>query len=163
MSSLSLEASLRTCKVETGWANKVQSDRFLNPNNMLCPLWNGVDNAGRDICPQSFVTKSAGCNSASDRVVVENHLRPNYTEYVTLSAGGIAGPNTKPSALVRTNGLNQVHNLTGQFGLNTEFGAEIHPRCGIPKNMMAHNNSMARQMQNVQGMQHSQNMMNAMQ
>ena len=161
MSSLSLEASLRTCKVDSAWANKVQSDRFLNPNNMLCPLWNGMDNTGRDICHQSFVTKSAGCNSASERVVVENHLRPNYTEYVTLSAGGIAGPNTKPSALTRTNSLNQVHNLTGQFGLTTEFGAEINPRCSH-KDMSAHHNTMNRQNQSVNEMKNRRNRMNSM-
>ena len=72
--SISLEAAIRTCKVETGWANRVESDRFLNPNNMVCPIWNGMDLTGRNVCPDSFYTKSAGCNSASDRVVVENNV-----------------------------------------------------------------------------------------
>ena len=82
MSSISLEGSIRTCKVDTGYANKVESDRFLNPENMVCPIWNGVDLTGRRVCPDSFYTKSAGCNSAEDRVVVENNLRPQYAEYV---------------------------------------------------------------------------------
>ncbi len=69
--SVSLESGIRTCKVVTGWANKVQSDRFQNPNLMVCPVWNGVDTAGRRACPDSFMTKRAGCNSAEDRVVVE--------------------------------------------------------------------------------------------
>ena len=47
--SISLEAAIRTCKVDTGWANKVESDRFLNPNNMMCPIWTGVDSAGRSV------------------------------------------------------------------------------------------------------------------
>ena len=29
--SVSLEAALRTCKVDTGWANRIQTDRFLIP------------------------------------------------------------------------------------------------------------------------------------
>ena len=78
MSNLSLQKSIRTCKVETGWANRIESDRFLNPNVMVCPLWNGMNLKGQAVCPDSFVTKSRGCNSAKDRVVVENDLRPDY-------------------------------------------------------------------------------------
>lgn len=98
--SVSLEAGIRTCKVVTGWADKVQSDRFQNPNLMVCPLWNGVDTAGRRACPDSFMTKRAGCNSAEDRVVVENNVsRPQYMELINLNSAGIAAPiygNTLP-------------------------------------------------------------------
>ena len=87
--SISLESSIRTCKVDTGWANKIESDRFLNSDLMVCPIWNGVDTAGRRVCPDSFVTKTAGCNSAEDRVIVENNQRPQYMEYINLSANGI--------------------------------------------------------------------------
>ena len=87
--ALSLESAIRTCKVDTAYANKVESDRFLNPQNMVCPIWNGVDTAGRRVCPDSFWTKRAGCNSAEDRVVVENNQRPQYMEYINLSANGI--------------------------------------------------------------------------
>ncbi len=90
--SVSLDSAIRTCKVNTGWASREQGDRYLNPANMLCPLWNGQDSAGRRVCPDSFVTKTAGCNSATDRVVVENNVsRPQYMEYVTLNAAGVAG------------------------------------------------------------------------
>lgn len=89
--SLSLEAAIRTCKVDTGWANKVESDRFFNQDLMVCPIWNGVDTAGRRVSPDSFYTKRAGCNSAEDRVVVENAQRPQYMEYINLSANGIDG------------------------------------------------------------------------
>ena len=59
---------------------------------MICPLWNGRDSTGRVICVDSFVTKSRGCNSAEDRVVVENNVsRPQYLEYVTLNAAGVGG------------------------------------------------------------------------
>ena len=134
MSSISLEASIRTCKVDTGWANKIESDRFLNPNLMVCPVWNGFDSAGRSVAPDSFVTKRAGCNSAEDRVVVENAQRPQYMEYITLDAQGIRGnmygnvmPNT--DANIRKTGLSQVHNQTGQFGLQTGFGQNVAPKC----------------------------------
>lgn len=98
--SISLLGSINVCKVNTGWADKIQSDRFENPNNMTCPLWNGQDSFGRFVHPDSFYTKNGGCNSADDRVAVENALRPQYIEYVALDAAGFnklsyAGP---PSA-----------------------------------------------------------------
>ena len=89
--SVSLEGALRTCKVDTAWDTRIQSDRFFNPDNMVCPIWNGVDTAGRRVCPDSFYTKRAGCNSAEDRVIVENNLRPQYNEYINLDAAGLAG------------------------------------------------------------------------
>lgn len=134
--SISLESAIRTCKVNTAWADRVESDRFLNPNNMVCPIWNGVDTSGRSVCPDSFYTKRAGCNSASDRVVVENNVsRPQYMEYITLSAGGINGniyENSLPhvNSVMRTDMLNDVHGITGQFGNVTGYGAEIYPSCG---------------------------------
>ena len=92
MSLISLEGALRTCKVDTGWASRIQSDRFENPALMVCPVWNGRDLAGRPVCPDSFVTKTAGCNSAVDRVDVENTVtRPQYVEYLGLDAAGING------------------------------------------------------------------------
>lgn len=90
--SISLLGSINVCKVNTGWANKIQSDRFENPNNMMCPLWNGQDTYGRFVAPDSFYTKTAGCASADDRVEVENFLRPQYMEYVALDAAGFKAP-----------------------------------------------------------------------
>ena len=139
--SVSLESSIRTCKVNAGWATKVQSDRFQNPNLMVCPVWNGVDSAGRLVCPDSFYTKRAGCNSAEDRVVVENNVsRPQYIPYVNLDAAGIAGNiygNTLPSQqeIARTKSLRSLLpsdkslGITGQFGLQTEFGQNVLQGC----------------------------------
>ena len=90
--SISLQSAIRTCDVNVAWANRIESDRFLNPSNMLCPIWSGVDSTGREVCVDSFKTKRAGCNSALDRVDVENNLRPQYSEYVNLQALGIDGP-----------------------------------------------------------------------
>lgn len=93
MSPLSLEKNIRTCKVNTGWANRNQSDRFQDPNLMVCPTWNHMDNTGRLVCANSFYTKRAGCNSPLDRVAVENTVsRPQYAEYIQLNAAGIKGP-----------------------------------------------------------------------
>ena len=85
---LSLQSSIRTCKVDAGWANKIQSDRFENPDRMECPVWSGRDLTGRPVCVDSFYTKTAGCNTPLDRVDVENALRPQYMEYVNLDAYG---------------------------------------------------------------------------
>lgn len=59
---------------------------------MLCPLWNGTDTYGRPVNADSFITKNAGCNSAEDRVMTENFLRPQYMEYVALDAQGFRNP-----------------------------------------------------------------------
>lgn len=134
MSYISLEKNIRTCKVDTGQANRMESDRFLNPNNMLCPPWNGIDGTGRTICADSYYTKTPGCNSAADRVVIENALRPQYMQYVTLDASGITGPEceayaAKASMACRSNTFQQAHNQTGQFGLTTGFSQNIIPNC----------------------------------
>lgn len=91
--SISLLGSINVCKVNTGWADKIRSDReVLNPNNIMCPLWNGQDTYGRFVSPDSFMTKTGGCASAQDRVMVENFLRPDYMEYVALDAAGFKAP-----------------------------------------------------------------------
>ena len=132
MSNISLAGSLRTCRVDTAYANKVESDRFLNPNEMLCPVWAGMDTTGRQVCPDSFWTKNAGCNSSEDRLVVENDLRPQYMEYINLSANGIDGSiygNTMPWNTVGQSNqdLKAMNNVTGNFGL--QFGASTNPPC----------------------------------
>ena len=133
--SVSLESSVRTCKVDTGWANKVQSDRFQNPSMMVCPTWNGMDSAGRFVCPDSFYTKRAGCNSAEDRVMVENNVsRPQYMEYVNLNANGIAADiygNTLSyqQEVARTQDQHNQLTHTGQFGNGGGFGGEVLRGC----------------------------------
>lgn len=166
--SISLEAAIRTCKVDTAWANKIESDRFLNPNNMVCPIWNGVDTAGRSIHPDSFYTKTAGCNSAEDRVMVENNVsRPQYMEYINLSANGIDGNiygNTMgySESGERTAALNQIHNITGQFGQVTGFGQNILPNCGDGQGAGGmwqgkYNTAMAQETQAMRQVQYANN------
>ena len=129
--SISLESAIRTCKVDTAYANKVESDRFLNPNNMVCPVWNNTDLTGRKVCPDSFMTKRAGCNSATDRVTVENHHRPQYFSYITLDANGLEGSmyghtsNTQP----RSDHHETTRQIAGNFGGNVA-GSTV-ATCGV--------------------------------
>ena len=132
MANLSLQSALRTCKVDTSWSERIESDRFLNPNNMICPVWNGNDNLGRPVPADSFQTKSRGCNSALDRILVENCQRPQYAEYVTLDTSGYTDEmysnstsyqNTRNSACSLRAGLNNV----GTFG--QDFKKNVYPRC----------------------------------
>lgn len=88
--SVSLNGALRTCKVDVAWDARMQSDRFENPDIMSCPVWSGRDLTGRLVCENSFMTKTAGCDSASDRILVENAVsRPSYMSYVQLDGSGI--------------------------------------------------------------------------
>ena len=117
--SVSLQSSIQTCRFNVENAPRIQSARFQDPSLMLCPIWNGLDSTGRKVCSDSFMTKSIGCNSALDRVTVESNLRPNYIEYVNLSALGINGPDYTGVA-------------GGQVGHNNwhhqSAGAEVHMR-----------------------------------
>jgi len=131
--SISLESALRTCKVDTAWASRVESDRFFNPTNMVCPVWNGMDTTGRQVCNDSFYTKRAGCNSATDRVDVENSVsRPQYMEYITLSANGIAGnfygSDQAKTTLDRRQELDNINTFVGNFG--NQYGSNIKSTCG---------------------------------
>lgn len=119
---ISLENSIKTCKVDSAWASRVHSDRFLNPSNMVCPVWHGLDNAGRPACENSFASKDAGCHSAHDRVAVENHLRPNYTEFVNLSSSGYAG---------NLYGGKETSRQHGNFGMDI-YASNHHICCNNP-------------------------------
>lgn len=123
--NVSLTSALRVCRVDAGMANKIESDRFLNPNNMLCPIWDGTNLKGQQVCPDSFWTKSAGCNSAEDRILVENSQRPKYFDFITLNAAGLSGdiygPNVgnvdeRAQSLSAQKTLYDVYNVTGSFG-----------------------------------------------
>ncbi len=158
---LSLEGALRTCKVDTSWANRIQSDRFENPEMMVCPVWTGFDNAGRPVSADSYYTKTAGCNTPEDRVFVENALRPQYFQYVNLDASGLGGNiyNSRDNMFrhdtnVRTQGLNQLNPaLTGQWS-NAPANDTIYPRCGTYGYELAQS-QMAQTSRQMQALQHA--------
>jgi len=140
--SISLESSIRTCKVNPEEANRIESDRFLNVNNMVCPMWQGVDLTGRTVCRDSFYTKRAGCNSAEDRVVVENNVsRPQYYEYITLNSqglqqggmgGGTGGNNLQhQDALSRSAMVADLTQNVPRFG--TSSAGPIKNNCGAER------------------------------
>lgn len=128
MSALSLEKSVRSCDVNVGEANRLQSDRFFNPQNMVCIPWNGLNNKGQEVCPDSFYTKTAGCDSAEDRVMVENSQRPKYMNYVTLGAQGIQGDiygnvDAQVNEQARAKFNASRNQITGNFG--KQWGADV--------------------------------------
>jgi len=130
--NISLNSSIRSCRIDTGWADRIASDRFLNPNLVIAPSWTGFDSAGRPAHQDSFYTKTAGGNSPMDRVYVENYLRPKYVEYVNLSAGGIEGAiygENRANTILGRNTQRAVYDVTGNF--NNDYNADIRPRCGI--------------------------------
>jgi hypothetical protein len=150
--AMSLEKSVRTCSVNVGEANRIQSDRFFNPSSMVCVAWSGLNNKGQVVSPDSFYTKTPGCDSAEDRVMVENAQRPNYMSYVTLGAQGIQGNiygnmDAQTNAQGRDAFLQDRNNITGNFG--KQFGADVaYNSCTVGKDgTTAYERNMA-QMQN---------------
>ncbi len=127
MATISLQGSIRGCRVDSGWAARIQSDRFENPNLMTCPVWNGSDMYGRQVCPDSFYTKNAGCNSSADRISVENVLRPQYIEYITLDAQGINGNMFEEDSAQRNTDLRNLRKVTGSTGVG--YGGVIATTC----------------------------------
>ena len=176
MSNLSLNGSLRTCKVEQGSADRIQSDRFENPDLMVCPVWSGFDLANRPVCYDSFYTKSAGCNSPMDRVDVENALRPQYMEYINLDAEGFkhnnnmimegytAGACNNPNTNMNCYGsgvqtINVQRNLpkvTGNFG-TVPSNANIQSQCGNYPETLAMHQENNRKLQALQHASQNQN------
>ena len=149
----SLDASIRTCRIDTGYAEKLFSDRYLNPHVNICPTWQGTDLTGRPACGSSFNNKTAGCNSPRERIEVENANRPQYIQYVNLDAAGIIGdlsmPDGAPSltqwqSMRAADELDQIAGIAGSF--NQQQAANIHPSCSANKyrNAMAHQRQLDR-------------------
>jgi len=135
--NLSLESAIRTCKIDVGYANKMMSDRFMNPTQMVCPIWSGYDPYGRAVCPDTFNTKTGGCNSAEDRIFVENNNRPKYFEYTTLSTEGVKGDIYDPMSSNTTQNCEMsqaqqdimgIYNYAGSAGI--QYGSVIRSNCG---------------------------------
>ncbi len=76
-------------RVDVGWAARFESDRFFNPNEMICYLPNNIDTMGRSADLNSIQTKMEGCFSALDRVDIENQQRANNYNFSGLSSYGI--------------------------------------------------------------------------
>lgn len=118
---ISLLRSVKNCKVDTAWANRYQSDRFENPDNMSCPIWLGRDSVGRPASENTYVTKSAGCNSPADRVYVENTLRPQYMEATTTDSYGFR------SDLYQDPHVGNITNLSTPVGMGAWRDNQVQP------------------------------------
>lgn len=87
MSTTSIEASLKARKVNTGWANRVQTERIIKQESMVCPVWGGVDSHGREVHKDTAMTTTAGCHLPNERVDVENAHRPNIVSHLGSAPG----------------------------------------------------------------------------
>lgn len=135
--SISLTGSLQTCSVNTGYSSKLQSDRYENPNNLLCPLWNGLDQYGRAVSYDSYYTKYAGCSSALDRVAVENYQRPQYSDFIPLDTMGYLNPSAlgspvdprlnyqKQTEMMREQAVRESYSKGGSVGI--QYGKVASP------------------------------------
>lgn len=137
--NISLESAIRTCKIDVAYANKMYSDRFLNPTQMMCPVWTGYDSTGRPVCSDSFMTKAPGCNSSEDRIFVENTVsRPRYFEYITLNPAGVAGDIygssegaenlTQWNVMKAKRDIQDIDSIAGNFGI--QYGSVVKSGCG---------------------------------
>lgn len=132
---ISLQKSIQTCQLDpAALAARAASQRFLDAEQQLCPLPTGRDLTGRNVCPHSFKTKTAGCHSARERVDIENHQRPQYSQYITLDTQGIQGDLYEIQASKiqsqQRRMLGQSHyKQTGNFGVDLS-GARRNTGCG---------------------------------
>ena len=150
--AISLEKSVRTCTVNVGEAKRIQSDRFFNPSNMVCIPWNGLNNKGQEVSPDSWYTKTPGCDSAEDRVMVENAQRPKYFNYVTLGAQGLGGniygnEDAARDTAARYTFDKERDKISGNFGL--QWGANVDYQ-GCSVNAYERNMAMMAQQQRSQ-------------
>jgi hypothetical protein len=102
MSLVSLTSSIRNCNVNVADANRLESDRFLNPSNTVCYNSTGYNIKGQMVCKDSLHTKAAGCSHPMDMVNLENSNRPNYLVFT-------------PSDSQKTNHTS-LDEMTGHFG-----------------------------------------------
>lgn len=129
MSSLSMQKSLRTCKVDTSWADKMKSERVLTTCELSCPMWNGLDQYGRSVCQDTCRLETAGCTTASDRINIENYHRPAYFTYVNLDGFGIQGrmyENSQAQAKEERDHVVSVNARTGTDYLSTIRPTDRH-------------------------------------
>ena len=123
--SLSLQSSVRTCKVSTGDSTRLQSDRFLNPSNMVCIPWDGKNNKGQVVHTDTFNNKTPGCSNPKDIVSVENDQRPKYASYITLNMNGVNGNLYEQSGSGTVSNSNKrLNSRTGNFGKQLSSNVE---------------------------------------
>ncbi len=136
--SVTLSAA-NNARTNAGYATNLASDRFLNPENVVCPAWNGLDSAGRPATSNSFNTKCPGGNNALDRVVVENALRPPYSQRINTDASGYAAtmygnPSASLAKFDAANRSAAIHNSKNIAGNAGGSGVSSAVRATAPMN-----------------------------
>ncbi len=128
--NFSLQKSIRTCRVDSSWANKAHSERFLNSCDLACPAWNGLDAYGRTVCQDSFKlesTQNPGCITPMDRISIENEHRPQYSTYTSLNMYGVTGDLYSSPPGVAKQEVDAIISSNGKVGL--DFNRIIQPKC----------------------------------
>lgn len=130
---MSFNSTIRSCKVRTDDAIRVESDRFLNQNNMVCIPWEGKNLKGQKVCPDSFNTKAAGCNSALDRVSVEITHRPHFSSYYDQNMRDLEG-GTQNQTAINNNTIvdNDAAVMSLKYGaFGQQWHATNNTSCGV--------------------------------
>jgi len=82
MSYISLSSAIKSSRVDPSRAVNVQSARFQSTCALSCPVKEKRDIYGRDVCIGTVNSKTQGCDTAVDRITIENQLRPNVYDYM---------------------------------------------------------------------------------
>lgn len=131
--SLSISSAVRVPKVTTGLASNLQSLRSLNTPDIYSPqptqIGSGIsDTYGRETGRFGQMTETVGQNPLQRMVVEELVSRPEYSTYLNVPVGLMAGEDTEDYRLAeeRNDGRNFSHydTLTGRknSGRNNGFG-----------------------------------------
>ena len=125
MSTPSLTKNIQGMKVNTGSAHTYQTYRIQNTNGATYHAWNGTDNLGRQVCADSYVTKTAGVHSALDRLNVENAHRPQYSNHVYHNMEGVSGVSANYGNRALYAKADRVNSTMQQSG-RTSVGTSSH-------------------------------------
>lgn len=132
----SLTKSLRTTKVNTGYANNAYSDVRQNIANATCHARAAQDEYGRPVDYNTLVTTSEMCpHSALFRIEVESAQRPAYGTYGNVD--GIRGDYNDSdfhfdTDLAYRNSANHGRYDTAGLGRDQSFG--LNARSQMPRN-----------------------------
>ena len=110
---MSLQKNIAFNKVSTGWANRNQTNTWINSNNVACFNANSFDNYGRIACQNSLPhLKSPTCHNPLDRVTDENGNRPSISSNL-LNTFGIKGDTINHQWFSKNSHIPQHPGLTG--------------------------------------------------
>lgn len=82
---MSLLKNLGINKVSTDYAERNQTNTWINSNNVACFNTNNLDNFGRIACNDSLTLNSRNCQNPLDRVKAENNNRPSKSNNLYLN------------------------------------------------------------------------------